>query len=160
MNEAAATAPNHELRLERDIDMPIAKLWRCWTEPSLLKQWFCPKPWFVSEARMDLCTGGEFFTMMDGPEGEQFGEPGVYLIVDTHKRLRFTDAFTPGWLPGSRAFMVGDIEFIDLGAGRTRYIARSMHWNEEARIEHEAMGFHAGWSAATDQLVALAATLP
>lgn len=149
----------HELRLERTFDLPRAVLWRCWTEPELLMQWFCPVPWRVTEARMDLRPGGEFFTLMEGPNGERFGEPGVFLAVEPGRRLMFTDAFRPGWLPSSRAFMVGDVLFEDDGPGRTRYLARALHWSAEAKQEHEAMGFHEGWGKAADQLEALARRL-
>lgn len=66
-----AAEPKHVLTLDRVLDASVAKLWRCWTEPELLKQWFCPKPWYVSEARMDLRPGGEFYTLMNGPDGER-----------------------------------------------------------------------------------------
>jgi uncharacterized protein YndB with AHSA1/START domain len=85
----------NDLILSRVLDAPRDKLWRCWVEPELLKQWFCPKPWYVSEARIDLRPGGEFFTLMNGPDGERFGEPGVFLEVVEKERLVFTDAFRP-----------------------------------------------------------------
>lgn len=153
------TDAESDLVLTRILDVPRDKLWRCWVEPDLLKQWFCPKPWYVSEARIDLRPGGEFFTLMNGPNGEQFGEPGVVLEAVEKERLVFTDAFRPGWRPSSRAFMTGEVLFEDAGAGQTRYTARAMHWSVEARNEHEAMGFHEGWGKATDQLLALARTL-
>lgn len=108
---------------------------------------------------MDLRPGGEFFTLMNGPEGEQFGEPGVFLEVIEGERLVFTDAMRPGWVPSGRAFMVADVRFEDAGAGRTRYRARAMHWTAEAVKEHEDMGFHEGWNQAADQLVELARAL-
>jgi uncharacterized protein YndB with AHSA1/START domain len=70
------TDAENDLVLTRVLDAPRDKVWRCWVEPELLKQWFCPKPWYVSEARIDLRPGGEFYTVMNGPNGEQFGEPG------------------------------------------------------------------------------------
>jgi uncharacterized protein YndB with AHSA1/START domain len=149
----------HDLVLTRTLDAPRDKLWRCWTEPELLKQWFCPKPWYVSEARIDLRPGGEFFTVMNGPDGEQFDNPGVFLAVDPQRRLVTTDAFRPGWRPSDRAFMVAEMRFEDAGDGKTHYTARAMHWNTEARREHEEMGFHDGWGRAADQLEALAKTL-
>ncbi|MDQ2102125.1 SRPBCC family protein [Azospirillum isscasi] len=153
------TDVERDLVLTRSLDAPRPALWRCWTEPELLKQWFCPKPWFVSEARIDLRAGGEFFTLMNGPNGESFGEPGVFLDVEEGRRLVFTDAFRPGWRPSGRAFMTAEVLFEDAGAGKTRYTARAMHWSAEARDEHEKMGFHEGWGKATDQLEALARTL-
>lgn len=153
------TEAENQLVLERILDAPRKNLWRCWTEPELLKQWFCPKPWYVSEARLDLRPGGEFFTLMNGPDGEQFGEPGVFLEVVENEKLVFTDAFRPGWRPAGRPFMAAEVLFADAGDGKCRYVARAMHWSAEARKEHESMGFHEGWGKAADQLEALARTL-
>lgn len=149
----------NELVLERVLDAPRAALWRCWTEPALLEQWFCPKPWHVTDAVIDLRPGGEFSTVMHGPEGEEFPNTGVFLEISEGRKLVTTDAFRPGWRPSGRPFMVAEVSFEDAGEGRTRYVARAMHWTEEARKEHESMGFHEGWGAAADQLEELAKTL-
>lgn len=159
MTDTADDAPKHILTLHRVIDAPVGKVWRCWTEPALLKQWFCPRPWHVSEARIDLRPGGEFFTVMNGPDGERFPNVGVFLAVEPLRRLVTTDAFRPGWLPSERAFMVAEVTFEDAGGGKTGYTALARHWSEEALREHEAMGFHEGWGKATDQLEALARSL-
>ncbi|MFN4024402.1 MAG: SRPBCC family protein [Hyphomonas sp.] len=151
--------PEHVLTLERTLEAPVAKVWRCWTEPKLLEQWFCPKPWYVSDVRMDLRPGGESFFVMHGPEGERFENLGVYLEVVPMKRIVTTDAFHPGWVPSARPFMVAETLLADAGAGRTHYTARAMHWSEDTLKEHEAMGFHEGWGMAADQLEALAKSL-
>ncbi len=36
----------------------------------------------------------------------------------------------------------------------TRYVATALHRDPEGREKHERMGFHNGWGAALDQLVA------
>ena len=38
---------DNDLVLTRDIAVPREKLFRCWTEPALMKQWFAPKPWIA-----------------------------------------------------------------------------------------------------------------
>ena len=151
--------PKYVLTLDRVLGAPVDKVWRCWTEPKLLEQWFCPKPWYVSDARMDLRPGGESFFVMHGPEGERFENLGVYLDVVPMKWIVTTDAFHPGWVPSGRAFMTAETLFAEGGKGRTKYTARAMHWSEEAMKEHEAMGFHEGWGMAADQLEALAKSL-
>jgi uncharacterized protein YndB with AHSA1/START domain len=153
------TDMTNDLVLECVFDAPVDKLWRCWTEPDLLKQWFCPKPWSVSEARLDLRPGGQFFTVMNGPNGEQFDNNGVYLEIVPHERIVTTDAFLPDWQPSGRPFMVADIRFEDAGDGKTRYTATARHWSAEAKKEHEEMGFHEGWGKAADQLEALARSI-
>ena len=37
----------------------------------------------------------------------------------------------------------------------TRYTARARHWTDEAKKQHEEMGFEPGWGACADQLKAL-----
>ncbi len=151
--------PKHVLTLKRVLDAPVAALWRCWTEPDLLNQWFCPKPWYVTDSRVDLRPGGEFFCVMNGPDGERFENLGVCLEAEPQRRLVFTDAFKPGWIPSDRAFITSHVDFEDAGQGRTNYTWRALHWSEETLKEHEAMGFHEGWGKAADQLEELAKTL-
>ena len=142
----------HVLTLTREIDAPADKLFKAWTTPELMKEWFCPKPWKVTQAELDLRPGGANFIMMEGPEGEQVPNRGVYLEVVPNRKLVFTDAFTKAWVPTEKPFMTGIIEFEDLGNGRTRYTASAVHWTAEDKEKHEKMGFHEGWGVATDQL--------
>ncbi len=149
----------HELTLSRVIDSPPEKLYRCWTEPELLRQWFCPKPYTVSYVELDVRPGGSSNIVMRSPEGAEIPCPGIYLEVVPNRKIVTTDAYTSAWEPSEKAFMTAIVTFEDLGDGRTRYTAIARHWNEEDKKAHEAMGFHEGWGKAADQLAELAATL-
>lgn len=155
----AADNARHELFLMREIDAPTTKIYRAWTDPELLKQWFCPKPWGVSHAELDVRAGGSSFIVMKGPHGEEVENRGVYLEVVPNEKLVFTDAFTTAWVPSEKPFMTGIVALEPLGNGRTKYTAIARHWTEEDKKTHEAMGFHEGWGAATDQLVELLAKI-
>ncbi|NJM43099.1 MAG: SRPBCC family protein [Brachymonas sp.] len=157
--ESISTVVPHELVLERTLQASRMAIWRCWTDPALMPIWFCPKPWYVSDVKLDLRAGGASSMVMNGPNGERFPNNGVYLHVEEGKRLVFTDAFTSAWQPSGKAFMVGDIQLSDAPGGGTLYRASARHWSEEARKQHEAMGFHEGWGKAADQLEELAKTL-
>lgn len=152
------TQPLHELSLTRLIAAPRELLFRAWTEPELVKQWFTPRPWTTPVVELDVRPGGRSFVRMRGPNGEEQECPGVYLEVVPGRRLVFTDAFTRAWEPSEKPFMTGIITFDD-EAGGTRYTARARHWSAADKESHEQMGFHAGWGAATDQLEALAERL-
>jgi len=149
----------HELVLMREIDAPREKIFRAWTDPQLLKQWFCPKPWGVSHAELDVRTGGSSVVVMNGPNGEVVDNRGVYLEVVPNEKIVFTDAFKTAWVPSEKPFMTGIVLLEPLGDGKTKYTAMARHWTEEDKKTHEAMGFHEGWGAATDQLAALVATI-
>jgi len=148
-----------ELSLTRIIDAPREKLYRCWTEADLLKQWFAPLPWTTSAAELDVRAGGTSSVTMLSPKGEDYPNVGVYLEVVPNERIVFTDAFTSAWVPSAKPFMVVTIQLDDLGGGKTRYTATVLHWTAEDREAHEKMGFHEGWGQCTDQLAALAARI-
>jgi uncharacterized protein YndB with AHSA1/START domain len=148
----------YELKLTRLIDAPREHVFRCWTDPDLIPKWFCPPPWGVSRAEVDLRAGGSSLVVMKGPEGQEMPNPGVYLEVIPNEKLVFTDAYTSAWEPSEKPFMTGILTFENDG-GRTRYTARVRHWSEEDMKQHQAMGFEQGWGIATDQLEALAKTL-
>ena len=151
-------ADKRELLLTRLIDAPPASVFRCWTEPELIVQWFTPPPWKTIHAEIDLRAGGASLIVMQGPDGTEMPNHGVYLEVVRNERLVFTDAYSAGWVPADKPFFTGILTFEDEG-GKTRYTARARHWTVEDCDQHEKMGFHEGWGVATDQLAALAASL-
>ena len=148
-----------ELVLERIFDAPREKVYRAWTEPKLLKQWFAPKPWTTPGAALDVRPGGASMIVMRDPDGKDYPNPGIYLDVVENEKLVFTDAFTAAWEPSEKPFMTAIITFDDLGDGKTRYTARVRHWTVEDRDEHEKMGFNAGWGQCADQLAELLKTI-
>ncbi|MEK1864415.1 MAG: SRPBCC domain-containing protein, partial [Rhizobium leguminosarum] len=62
----------HELVLVREFDAPREKIYKAWTNPDLLKQWFVPRPWGVAEATLDVRPGGSSVVVMHDPEGNQY----------------------------------------------------------------------------------------
>lgn len=162
MSEATATTPirDRTLSFTRVLDAPRANVYRCWTEPELLKQWFTPKPWTTPHAELDVRAGGSNIVTMRSPEGQEHRYAGVYLEVVPGERLVTTDAYVSAWTPSGKAFMTLSVTLADAGPGKTAYIARVMHWTAEGREQHEQMGFHQGWAAAAAQLEAVAKALP
>jgi uncharacterized protein YndB with AHSA1/START domain len=143
----------HELVVERVMEAPASALWRAYTDH--LHEWFCPLPWRAEVTEMDLRAGGRAAITMYGPDGEVVPNDGVYLEVIPERLIVFTDAFTAGWNPAG-PFMVGSFEFEPQADRTTLYRGRARHWTAEAKEQHEAMGFHAGWGAVAAQWEAVA----
>lgn len=156
--------PDRDLELVRSMAASPALVWRCWTEPALICQWFCPKPWYVSEVVLDLRPGGRFFTLMNGPEGEKVPNEGSILEVVPQSKIVFTDMmaadFAPVAVPESGAGLsfVAILTFTPSAKG-TDYRAVVRHRSAADAERHRDMGFHAGWMAAAEQLDDLARTL-
>ncbi len=155
---ARLTAGDRELVILRYVEAPPEKLYRAWTEPDLLKQWFAPLPYTTPVAELDVRPGGSSLIIMRGPDGTDLPNPGVYLEVVPNEKLVITDAYTKAWEPSSKPFLTIVLTFEDLG-GRTRYTARALHWKGEDRETHEKMGFYPGWGQCADQLEALVARI-
>ena len=149
---------DRELMLTRLIDAPREKLYRAWTDPTLLKQWFAPLPYTTPVAELDVRPGGSAFIVMRGPDGKDLPNHGVYLEVVPNQRLVSTDAYTKAWEPSEKPFMTLILTFEDEG-GKTRYTARVHHWTVADCEAHEKMGFHQGWGICADQLTALVARI-
>ena len=150
---------DRELVLSRLIDAAPEKVYRAWTDPVLVKQWFAPLPWTTPAAELDVRPGGANLVVMRSPDGQDMPLRGVYLEVVPNRKLVFTDAYTKAWEPSGKPFFTGILTFEDTGGGKTRYTARVVHWTREDCEAHEKMGFHQGWGTATDQMTALAKTL-
>lgn len=148
-----------DLKLELTLDAPREKVWRCWTEAELLKQWFAPKPYTTPRAELDVRVGGKTFVVIRSPDGEEMENPGVYLEVEQGSWLVFTDAYTDAWTPSKKPFLTIVITFDDAPQGGTHYVARVRHWSVEDRDAHEKMGFLDGWTQCARQLESLARTL-
>lgn len=161
MNDCPAeTTPtsDRELVLTRIIDAPPEKVFRAWTDPELMKQWFAPLPFTTPVVETDVRPGGSSLIVMRDTEGNEYPNRGVYLEVVRNERLVFTDAYTRAWEPSEKPFMTAIMTFEDQG-GKTKYTARALHWTVADREQHEKMGFHEGWGQCADQLAALVAKL-
>ena len=152
--KSSTLADGRDLTLTRLFDAPRAKVFKAWTDPALLKQWFAPSPWTTPVAEMDVRPGGSSLMVMRGPDGTESLNRGVYLDVVENERLVFTNAYTEAWEPSERPFMTVVLSFED-EAGGTRYTARVRHWTVADREAHETMGFHQGWAMCAEQLAAL-----
>ncbi len=160
MSQTEAVAATHtvaedcDLVLTRHLAATPEQVYRAWTEPELLKQWFAPRPWTTPTVETDVRAGGANLIVMRGPDGSEFPNRGVYLEVVPNRKLVFTDAFASAWIPAEKPFMTVVLTFEPEAAG-TRYTARVQHASVADREAHEKMGFHTGWPMCAEQLAAV-----
>jgi uncharacterized protein YndB with AHSA1/START domain len=153
-DKTSISTEGRDLVLTRIIAAPRDTVFKAWTDPALLKQWFAPLPWTTPVAETDVRVGGSNLIVMRGPDGNEFPNRGVYLEVVKNERLVFTDAFTKAWEPSEKPFITVELTFEDQG-GETKYTARVHHCTVADREAHEKMGFHQGWTICAEQLAAL-----
>ncbi len=142
---------NH-LSIHRILKAKRSTIWRCWTEPDLLKPWFIPKPHSIEDVEIDLRAGGRFFTLMR-VDGTDYPNDGSILEVVPQERLVFTDMLLADWQPVDKPGLgfTATLTFADHAEG-TEYTAIARHRNQKDADKHEAMGFTEGWGTVATQL--------
>ncbi|KYG66431.1 hypothetical protein AZI86_05125 [Bdellovibrio bacteriovorus] len=148
-----AVNPELDLVLERILPVTRQQVFKAWTTPSSFKNWFCPRPWTVSEAIQELHPGGAFITTMQSPEGQSFPNDGCVLEVIENEKLVFTSTMTRGFRPiQSHLPFTAVIKLEDHPQG-TKYTAIAIHQDAAGRKTHSEMGFEQGWGMVIDQMV-------
>lgn len=152
--------PDPDLVISRLVRAPRATVWRAWTDPALLVQWWCPRPWTTDLRAFELKPGGAFHTFMSGPDGGTSDNPGCFLEIVPERRIVFTTGLTAGWRPAHQPWLAitAIIDLVDEGP-HTRYTATCLHEDQATRDRHAQMGFDDGWGTCISQLEALAQTL-
>lgn len=86
------SALHTSLTVEANINAPIEKVWKTWTEPEHIMQWSnASDDWHTPKAENDLRAGGKFMSRMeakDGSFGFDFG--GIYTHVKPHELIAYT----------------------------------------------------------------------
>jgi uncharacterized protein YndB with AHSA1/START domain len=148
--------PDLDLTLQRVIRAPRAVVWRAWTDPSQLEQWWVPAPAVARVDRLEAQPGGAFVTRISD-DGVEFGPhmDASFLVVEDRERLVFTNAVDSRWRPTrpDPIAMVAEIVLRDHPDG-TDYRVVVRHGDPAARARHEELGFFDGWGAVTGQLIA------
>lgn len=158
-NDRVEPAEAGDLVITRVLRAPRAALWRAWSEPELLREWWCPKPWTTEVRAFDFRPGGAFHTFMSGPDGGTSDNPGCFLDIVPQSRIVFTSMLTAAWRPNKPWLpFTAALSMSDEGRG-SRYVAHVMHPDEATRRKHEELGFYDGWGTAISQLDAFASTL-
>jgi uncharacterized protein YndB with AHSA1/START domain len=140
------TPADFELRIERIVDAPREKVWRAFTEPDLVAQWWGRGNKLVIE-KMEFRPGGKWRYVEHAPHGVH-GFFGTYHEITPIERIKYTFAFDG--MPGPEGNVM--TEFVDLGDGRTKIIDRSFLNSAEEREGLMQSGMLDGANASYDAL--------
>lgn len=84
---------NKKINVKREFDAQVDIVWAAWTQPTLLDQWWAPKPWVAKTKSMDFREGGSWLYAMVGPDNETHWSKADYKKIDTQKSFSGLDAF-------------------------------------------------------------------
>jgi uncharacterized protein YndB with AHSA1/START domain len=153
----AIKAPYGErtVTLTRVFAAPRALVWRAWTDPKHLAQWFGPRGFTNSVPELDVRVGGALRIVMHGPDGNDYPMKGVFREVAPATRLVFTNIAIDN---DGHHLLEGETTVIleELG-GKTR-LSLTTHANGLVPAALQMLaGMEAGWSQSLDKMAELMA---
>jgi uncharacterized protein YndB with AHSA1/START domain len=150
--------------ISRVFDSPRETVWKAWTEPERLKQWWGPKGFKVHTCKVDLRPGGVFLYGMRMPDGGDMWGKFVYREIQAPKKLVFIVSFSDPkggvtrhpWNANWPLQTMSTVELEEQGAARTKVTVR---WtpHEASELERKAFdegrdSMKQGWGGTLDQL--------
>lgn len=81
------------LVIDRVFNAPRELVFKAWTEPERMMQWWGPKGFTCPVCRIDLRPGGHYLSCMRSPEGKDYWSTGVYREIIEPERITCTDCF-------------------------------------------------------------------
>jgi uncharacterized protein YndB with AHSA1/START domain len=142
--------PAFELVMSRLIDAPRTRVFKAWSEPEQMAQWFAPKPFILIINTVDFRPGGRFSMAMRGPNGEDFPFTGTYREIVPPAKLSWTGEFSSG--PADQISTV--VTFEEQGQKTKVHVRQTFHVMTP-EIEHATKGAKQGWTMTLDQLQGL-----
>lgn len=128
------------LRITRRLAAPRDKVFRAFTDPAAMVQWWGPEGMDVPEISLDLRPGGAWRTAMRSPKGELHIVGGVYREISPPERLVYTWVWDKDdW--NERETLV-TLEFNDRGGETELVLIHERLPSTDSRDHHEM-----GWTS-------------
>ena len=157
---------NQDFVITRIFDAPRDLVWKAFTDPQHMKQWWGPKGFTVIASKMDLRPGGTYHYGMKAPDGSAMWGKFVYREVVAPERMVFINSFSdeaggitrhpmaPTW----PLEMLSTFTFEEAPGGKTKLTIR---WSPHNATDEERKTFDAGhasmtqgWGGTMEQLAA------
>jgi uncharacterized protein YndB with AHSA1/START domain len=152
--------------ITHNFEAPRELVWKCFTEPERMKEWWGPKGSVIVASTMDLRVGGTYHGAMRAPNGQVMWAKFVYREIDAPERLVWVHSFSDeaGGLtrhPMSPTWpleMLTTVTFEEAAPGKTKVTLRWSPLNATADEQktfdaaHDSMG--GGWTGTFERLEA------
>ena len=156
------------MAIERVFEAPVNSVWKAWTEPEIIKQWWGPEGFTAPGIVTDLKVGGKYIYTMHGPAGSKWDtdiySAGIYMEIVPRKKMVVTDYFSNaqgdrmepivyGMNPNFPKELTATVSFVETPAGQTllSIVYTSPEKEEQAQAMIES-GMTEGWNSSLNKL--------
>ena len=150
---SAADNISDEIVLSRTFAAPRELVFRAWTEPAHLAQWWGPRGFSNPVCECDARPGGKIHVVMRAPNGTDYPMGGEYREIVAPEKL----VFTTGALDGAGKMMFEFLHTLTFTVqeGKTLLTLRSRLIRTSPGSDQYTNGFRAGLTQSWDRLADL-----
>ncbi len=152
---APAQFGERTVTLTRVFDAPRELVWRAWTDPKHLGQWFGPRGFSSSLPELDVRVGGALRIVMHGPDGNDYPMKGVFREVKPLERLVFSNIAINN--DGNHLLEGETTVTLEVQGSKTKLTVRSYAKGLVPLAPQMLAGMEAGWSQSLDKMAELVA---
>ena len=148
--QAKPTFGEGSVTIRRTFGAPRALVWRAWTDPKMMAQWFGPRMFTAPVCELDVRVGGALRIVMRGPDGSEYPMKGVFTEVVPEERLVFTNIPTDA---DGKHLMEGETRVTFTEAGGKTEMVMTSHMVGLVPIARQMLaGMEMGWTMSIDKL--------
>jgi uncharacterized protein YndB with AHSA1/START domain len=133
-----------DLVLTRVFDAPLERVWKAWTDPRQLAQWWGPAGFTNPVCEVDVRAGGALRIDMRGPDGTVYPMAGVFREVVAPEQLIFTSSALDQ--DGKPLFEILNTVSFAGRNGKTTLTVRARVLSRTAGADRYLSGMEQGWS--------------
>jgi uncharacterized protein YndB with AHSA1/START domain len=144
----------HSIEMWREFNAPRALVFKAFTDPKLVSQWWGPREYTTHVDKMEVKKGGIWRFVQRGADGSEYAFNGVYHEITSPERLVYT--FEYEGMPGH--VLLETVTFEEHG-GKTKVIDSSVFQTIEDRDGMLQAGMESGVKDSWDRMDELLKTL-
>jgi uncharacterized protein YndB with AHSA1/START domain len=150
-SEAAQTQPK-EVVITRDFDAPRDLVFKAWTDPKHVAQWWGPHGFTNPVCKWDARPGGAIYVEMTDPDGVVYPMRGVFHEVTAPERLVFTSTALHDEDGSPHLEVLTTITLEEHESGKTRFTLRAEVVRATPQAAGALAGMEVGWSQSLEKL--------
>lgn len=141
------TLPDLAVRCRRTFAVPMARVFRAWTDPAVITRWWSPEDDIaVDVLNWDLTPGGAWRFGYRFPSGQIIHVTGRFLTIDPPRALALTWTWEPPDVHAGIETRVV-VTMSERDGATTVEVVHEQFPNAESRDRHDA-----GWTGTLDRL--------
>ena len=113
-NETNNDIASRSLTISRLFNAPVELVWKVWTEPWHIKNWWGPNGFTNTIFKMDMKPGGEWDFIIHGPDGIDYKNKSMYREVVKYEKLVYDHLSGPKFQSTVRFTKQGDKTLIGI----------------------------------------------